>query len=106
MPSFSSENVSRSFLGLPGGSDGKEFACNVRDLGSISRSGRFLGVKGNPLQYSCLENSMDRGALWTTVHGVTESDMTEQPTHTHTQKHTHTHALTCLKQPCIPCPFC
>ena len=44
---------------------------------------------GNPLQYSCLENSMDRGAWWATVHGVTESDMTN--THTHT--HTHTHLI-------------
>ena len=41
-------------LGFPGGSDGKESACNVRDLGSIAGSGRFLGEgDGNPLQYSC-----------------------------------------------------
>ena len=49
--------------GFPGGSDGKESACNVGDLGSTPRSGRSPGaVNGNPLQYSCLENSMDRGA--------------------------------------------
>ena len=50
-------------MGLPGVSDGKEFTCNARDLGSISKSGRFPGeVNGYPLLYSCLENSMDRGA--------------------------------------------
>ena len=48
---------------FPGGSDGKESAFNVGDLGSIPGSGRFLGRgNGNPVQYSCLGNSMDRGA--------------------------------------------
>ena len=48
----------------PGGSDDKVSACNVGDLGSIPGSGRSPGEgNGNPLQYSCLENSMDRGAL-------------------------------------------
>ena len=47
---------------------------NARDLGLIPRSGRSLrGVSGNPLQYSCLENPMDRGAWQATVHGVTKS---------------------------------
>ena len=47
--------------GFPGGSDGKESACNVGDPGSIPGSGRSLEEgNGNPLQYSCLENSMDR----------------------------------------------
>ena len=55
------------FRNFPGGSDGKESACNARDLdddlGLIAGSGRFLGEgNGNPLQYSCLENFMDRGA--------------------------------------------
>ena len=53
---------------------GKESACNAGDLGSIPGSGRSSGKgNGNPLQYSCLESSMDRGAWWATVHGVTES---------------------------------
>ena len=59
---------------LPGGSYGKVSACNVRDPGSIPRSGRSSGEgNGNPLQYSCLENSMDGEAWWSTVHGVTKS---------------------------------
>ena len=57
--------------GFAGGSDSKESACNAGDLGSIPGSGRSPGEgNGNPLQYSCLENSMDRGAWWATVHGV------------------------------------
>ena len=61
-------------MGFPGGSDGKEFVCNARDLGSIPGLGRASG-EGSciPLQYSCLENSMDRGAWWATVHGVAKS---------------------------------
>ena len=59
------------FIGFPGGSDGKESACNVGDLGSIPGSGRSPGGgRGNPFQYSCLENSMDRGAWRATAHGV------------------------------------
>ena len=65
-------------MGFPGGSDGKESAGNARDLGSIPGSGRFLGEwNGNPLQYSCLENSMNRGAWWATVHRVAELVMAE-----------------------------
>ena len=60
------------FTGFPGGSDGKESACNAGDLGSISRSGIFPGEgNSNPLQDSCLGNPMDRGAWQTTIHGVT-----------------------------------
>ena len=51
------------FLGFPGSSDGKESACNAGDLGSIPGLGRSPGGgHGNPLQYYCLENPMDRGA--------------------------------------------
>ena len=61
-------------LGFSGGSDGKESACSVRDLGSIPGSGRSPGEEhGNALQYSCLENPMDRGAWKATVHGVAKS---------------------------------
>ena len=58
-------------LGFPGGSEVKASACNVGNLGSIPGSGRSPGEgNGKPLQYSCLENPMDRGAWWATVHGV------------------------------------
>ena len=51
------------FLGFPGGSDSKESACNVGDLGSIPELGRSPGEEnGNLLQYSCLENPVDGGA--------------------------------------------
>ena len=61
------------FMGFPGGSDSKESACNEGDLGSIPGSGRFPGGgHGNPLQYSCLENSMDPGAWQSTDRGVTK----------------------------------
>ena len=64
--------------GYPGGSDGKEPICNAGDPGSVPASGRSPGEgNGNPLQYSCLENSMDREASQATVRGVTESDTTE-----------------------------
>ena len=60
--------------GFPGGSDGKMSARNAGDLGSIPGLGRSPGEgNGNRLQYSCLENSMDGGAWWATVHGVEKS---------------------------------
>ena len=56
------------------GSEGRESACNAGDPGSIPGVGRCPGEgNGNPLQYSCLENTMDGGAWWATVHGVTKS---------------------------------
>ena len=61
---------------FPNGSDGKESACNAKDPGLIPGLGRFPGEgTGKPLQYSCLENSMDRGAWQDAIPG--ESDMTE-----------------------------
>ena len=61
-------------MDFPDGSNSKESACNARDLGFISGPERSPGEgNGYPLQYSCLENSMDRGALWATVHGVKKS---------------------------------
>jgi len=61
-------------MGFPGGSDGKEAACNAGDLGLIPGSGKSPREgNGNPLQYSCLGNPMDRGAWWAAVHGVTKS---------------------------------
>ena len=63
---------------LPSGSDGKESALSAGDLDSILGSGRSPGKRnGYPLQYSYLENSMDRGGWWATVHWVIESEMTE-----------------------------
>ena len=62
------------YLGFPGGSDDKVSAYNAGDVSSIPGS-RRSPVEGNgtTLQYSCLENPMDRGAWWATVHGVTKS---------------------------------
>ena len=61
-------------LGFPAGSDGKQSAYGAGDPGSIPGSGRSPGEgNGNPLQYSWLENSMDRGTWWATVHGVTKN---------------------------------
>ena len=60
--------------GLPSGSEGKKSACNARDMGPISGSERSPGEgNGNPLLYSCLENCINRGAWWATVHGVAKS---------------------------------
>ena len=72
--------------------------ANARDLrhaGSIPGSGRSSGGEyGNPLQYSCLENPMDRGAWWATVHGVAESDTTKA-----TSMHTCTYRVLSLELP-------
>ena len=64
----------KTFMCFPSGSDGKESACNAGNSGSIPGLGRSPGEgNGNPLQYSCLENSMDRGAWQATVHRVPKS---------------------------------
>ena len=69
-------------LGFPRSSVGKESPCNAGDLGSIPGTGRSSGEgNGHPPQYSCLENPMDGGSLWATVHEVTESDMTWRLNH-------------------------
>ena len=61
-------------MGFPSGSDGKEYACNAGDSSSIPGSGRAPGEgNGYPLLYTYLENSMDRGAWWATVHRVAKS---------------------------------
>ena len=61
-------------MDFPGSSGSKESASNIGGSGLILGLGRSLGEgNGNPLQYSCLENSMDRGAWWATVHGVSKS---------------------------------
>ena len=67
-------STKRVNLGFLGGSDGKASTCNAGDLGSIPELGRSSGEgNGNPLQYSCLENSMDGGTWRATVHGVAKS---------------------------------
>ena len=69
-----SGSVGKDYRGFLGGSEVKASACNAGDLGSIPGSGRSPEEgNGNPLQYSCLENPMDVGAWWATVHGVAKS---------------------------------
>ena len=68
-------------LGFPGGTKGEELpasAGDIRNVGSIPGSGRSSGKgHGDPLQYSCLQKPMDRGAWWAMIHRVAESDTTE-----------------------------
>ena len=72
--SFKRVHIISTELGFPCSSVGKESACSAGDPGLISGSGISPGQgKGNPLQYSCLENFMDRGAWQATVHGVAKS---------------------------------
>ena len=82
-------------MGFPGGAVVKNLPANardVRDAGLIPGWERCPGVgNGNPLHYSCLENSMSRGVWWATVQGAAKRHMTE---HTHVLTHTHTHTNT------------
>ena len=84
---FRKSTTSGAYLvswGFPGGSDDKGSVCNVRDPGSIPGLGRYPGEgNGSPLQYSCLENPMDRGAWQATVHRVTQSQQDRSYLATH-----------------------
>ena len=82
---FSNNGLHAINIGFPGILDGKESTCNAGDIGLIPESGRSPREGyGNPLQYSCLENFMDRGAWWATVHGVAKSWTRLSDIHTHT----------------------
>ena len=73
----------RAYAGFPGGSMVKNPPANAGDTSLISGLGSSPGGgNGNPLQYSCLENPMDRGAWWATVHGFAKSQ-TQLSTYTH-----------------------
>ena len=77
--------------GFPSGSGDKESAYNAGNLGSTPGSGRSAGEEIQyPLQYSCLEDSMDREAWWATVHGIAKTQIQLSDFHTHTHTHTHT----------------
>ena len=74
-------------MGFPGGSDCKESACNAGDLGSVPELGRSPEEgNGYPLHYSCLENSIDRGAWQATIHGVKKSGIRLSDFHFHVLK--------------------
>ena len=82
--SHSINHLPWQFLGFPGGSVSKESACNVGVLGLIPELGRYPGEENDyPLQFSCLENSMDRGAWQATVNGVTKSRTLQSDLHFH-----------------------
>ena len=78
-----------TYVGLPGCLNGTESTCNAGDLGSIPGSRRSPGKEnGYPLQYSCLENSMDRGAWQATVHGVAKSQTRLNDSHLYIHTYT------------------
>ena len=79
------ESHSKLMLTFPGGSDSKETSRSAGDLGLIPELGRSPGGgNGTPLQYSCLDNSMDRGSWRGTVHGVAKSQTQLSDFHFHT----------------------
>ena len=90
------------FWGLPGWLSGRESACDTRDtedVGSILGSGRSpRGEHGNPLQYSCLENPMDKGAWRATIHRVAKSQMWLKRLSMHTCTHACLKYLTCASK--------
>ena len=93
-----------------GGSDSKVPAYSAGDLGSNRGSGRSPGERnGNPLRYSCLENPMDRGACWATVHGVVQSRTRLSDTDFHFTSQKPFHKSTRWMCPVAPedssCPF-
>ena len=74
----------------------KNLPANAGDKGSIPESGRSPGEgNGSPLQYSCLENPMDRGTWWATVHGIRKSDTTEATVYGTTHDMYDTYYITC-----------
>ena len=78
------QSLGKKYTGLPWSLSGKESTCDAGDLGSVPGLGRSPGEgNGYPLQYSCLDNPIDRGAWWATIHGVMKSWMTERHTFTH-----------------------
>ena len=92
-----------AYVATKEGSDGKESTCYAGDLGSIPGWGRSPGEgNGNLLQYSCLEDPMDRGAWWATVYGVAKSWTRLSDTHTHTNTNTHTHIYRDVLKDYIP----
>ena len=90
-------NLLKCEMGFPCSSVSEESACSAGDPGSIPGLGRSSGEgNGNPLQYPCLENLMDRGTCWAAVHGVAESGTTERLTLTYLTSHYHwEHRMLC-----------
>ena len=85
--------------GFPGGSEDKASACNAGDPGSIPGLGRSPGEgNGNPLQYSCLENPIERGSWRATVHGVAKN-------RTRLSNFTHTHTVYTFESPLFKIQF-
>ena len=88
--------------GFPGGSGDKESVCNAGDLALVPGLGRSPGKgNGNPLQYSCLGNSMDRGGWWITVHGIAKVWTNTCPIRRLALMTTHTEMLSAITFPIV-----